>query len=69
MTTISSTPFIDTHLLEDIYTKITDDRLWKLDEVILTLPELKVKKYDTAEMIINSETIQLQGQYQLTVSE
>lgn len=40
MTTLASSPFLNTQALAEIYTTVTDDRVWKLDTVITTLDQL-----------------------------
>ena len=48
---------------------MTDEQLWKTDEIIQTLPNFQSKKCETAEMMINEETINLQDQYKLVLQE
>jgi hypothetical protein len=69
MTTLGSSPFFNTQILADIYTTVTDDRVWKLDRIISSLDQLSHQKETNADMIVDFDSIKLQGQYILSIRE
>lgn len=69
MTTLGSSPFFNTQILADIYTTVTDDRVWKLDRIISSLDQLSHQKETNADMIVDFDSIKLQGQYILSIRD
>lgn len=45
MNQVARSPLIDTKLLENIYTTVTDEMVWRTDKVIRTIDDLKNKQY------------------------
>lgn len=45
MSALETAPFVNTRQLEQIYTSVTDTKIWKQSEIINTLGTMKRNKY------------------------
>lgn len=69
MNAMGSSPFVDTKALAEIYTTVTDERTWRLDKIISTLDQHSRLRPQNADMIVDFDRINLQGQYTLSIKD